>query len=674
MFTLLFLILIGMVRSQAVQELHTMSNAKFYGSYTVLSSDGLLLVSGGRSSSKVEVHEKNAGSWVYMGTLESDTSVRSISIAENKQTIVLGGEIVTVYGKNGTNWVIEDRLKTNVTRGPVHIRHNTIVVGNPSVYGLGETLVYTKNGLTWSLEARLIGSGYKGFMIHQGSSVALSADGNTLAIGSDFDNYGMGATWIFKKSDNTSLWEEETKIEGSDGQGKMVDLSADGNVLVVGGNKHVIIYVRSNTWQEYARLDVVGVSLSVSSDGNFLAVGGKLNGKVWVYKQSGELYFMKEFGGRKAVVSIAGDVLAVGSPKKGSVSIYTDYPVRREYVYDDNMNRSKSVSLYGDTVAVGQYEESGYIGSTVIYNRQTEGQWIRGEILLGTGATGLSAQGISVSLDDHTLAVGGFTDHSGVGATWIFTSADNIHWEQQAKIIATNTIGAANQGIAVSLKGNYLAIGGNADHNYTGAVWIYKRNGTIWNQEQKLVGSKSIGLAGQGISLSLSGDGTTVAIGGYYDNTTIGATWVFRRVNGMWFEEVKLIGSRYKGEVIYQGASVSLSHDGTIVAIGAPGDDQGKGATWIFSRGKKGIWQEEAKLTNPELSRQGQSVSLAPDGRVVAIGSMNATVVYGRNMKKWKQIGSVIDGKGASSVSLYNQEILATDSRIITNLTKPYNV
>lgn len=674
MFPLLFLILMVVVQSQTVQELRTMSNATLFGSYTILSSDGMILIAVGRETNIGEIYEKKMDGWQYKGNLENDTPIRSVSISEDKEKIVLGGDsgVVTVYGRNGTNWMIEDKLETNVTRGPIHVRHNTIVVGNPSVYGLGETLIYTKKS-DWSLDSRLVGSGYMGFMVHQGSSVALSADGKTLAIGADFDNYGMGATWIFTRADNSSSWVEETKIEGSDGQGKMVDISADGNVLAVSGNKHVFIYVRSNLWQLRSEIKVMGVSMSISADGNFLAIGGRRNGMVWVYKQSGELYFTKQFGGRKAVVSIAGDALAVGSPKKGSVSIYTNYTVRQEYMYDDSVNQTKSVSLYADTLAVGMYEESGYVGSTVIYNRQTDGEWIRGETLLGTDTKGLSAQGISVSLDDHVLAIGGFMDHSGIGATWVFTSTNNIHWVQQAKIVATNTIGAANQGIAVSLKGEYLAIGGNADNNYMGATWIYKRNGANWIQQQKLVGSKSIGLAGQGISLSLSGDGTTVAIGGYYDNTAIGATWIFRRVHDTWYEEVKLIGSRYIGEVIYQGASVSVSYDGMIVAVGAPGDNNDKGATWIFSRGKRGTWQEEAKLTNQELSKQGQSVNLSPDGRVVAIGSGNATVVYGRKGQKWKQIGATIEGQSAS-VSLYNNDLLATDSLVISNLTKPFVV
>jgi hypothetical protein len=69
--------------------------------------------------------------------------------------------------------------------------------------------------------------------------LALSSDGNTLAIGGPGDSVNIGATWIFTRSGNT--WTQQgsklvgTSYTGSPYQGASVALSADGNQLVIGG-------------------------------------------------------------------------------------------------------------------------------------------------------------------------------------------------------------------------------------------------------------------------------------------------------------------------------------------------------------------------------------------------------------------------------------------------------
>src|SRR5206468_12107718 len=73
----------------------------------------------------------------------------------------------------------------------------------------------------------------------QGSSVSLSADGNTGIIGGYGDNSNAGAAWVWTRSGG--VWTQQgTKLVGSGasgkaGQGTSVALSADGNTAIVGG-------------------------------------------------------------------------------------------------------------------------------------------------------------------------------------------------------------------------------------------------------------------------------------------------------------------------------------------------------------------------------------------------------------------------------------------------------
>jgi hypothetical protein len=78
---------------------------------------------------------------------------------------------------------------------------NTAVVGGPrdNAYS-GAAWVYTRGGTVWTQQGnKLVGTGAAGSAM-QGSSVALSADGNTAIAGALADNRGTGAAWVHIRS------------------------------------------------------------------------------------------------------------------------------------------------------------------------------------------------------------------------------------------------------------------------------------------------------------------------------------------------------------------------------------------------------------------------------------------------------------------------------------------
>ena len=204
---------------------------------------------------------------------------------------------------------------------------------------------------------------------------------------------------------------------------------------------------------------------------------------------------------------------------------------------------SVSLSSDGNTLAIGGpdniYNDI-YVGATWIFTRSGT-TWTQQAKLVGTDAIGYSTQGYSISLskDGNTLAVGGPYDNNLIGATWIFTRSGTT-WTQQAKLVGD----CSAQGWSVSLSsdGNTLAVGGPYDDGGMGSVLIFTRSGTTWTQQTKLVGSLSLGSPEQGRSVSLSSDGNTLAIGGPYDNNNIGAVWMFRRSGTTWTQQAKLVG------------------------------------------------------------------------------------------------------------------------------------
>ena len=336
----------------------------------------------------------------------------------------------------------------------------------------GAVWVYTRSGNSWTQQGnKLIGTGVVGYA-RQGWSVSLSADGNTAIVGGYYDNFGQGAAWVFIRS--AGVWTQQgNKLVGTGGtslayQGWSVSLSADGNTAIVGG---------------YGDNSNVGAA--------------------WVYTRSAGVW-----------------------TQQGSKLVGTGY------TGDALQGYNVSLSADGNTAIVGGNGDNSYAGAAWVHTRSA-GVWTQqGNKLVGTGYSGTSQQGKSVSLsaDGNTAIVGGYGDNSSVGAAWVHTRSAGVWTQQGNKLVGTGNTGAAQQGTSVSLSadGNTAIVGGSADNSNQGAAWVYTRSAGVWTQQDnKLVGTGGTSSASQGKSVSLSADGNTAIVGGNDDNSQQGAVWVF---------------------------------------------------------------------------------------------------------------------------------------------------
>ena len=179
----------------------------------------------------------------------------------------------------------------------------------------------------------------------------------------------------------------------------------------------------------------------------------------------------------------------------------------------------------------------------------------------------------------------------------------------------------SSDGTRVAIGAKYNdGTGSNAGH-----VRVYSESGGTWTQ----VGSDIDGEAANdysGTSVSMSSDGTRVAIGAYGNDGTgsaAGHVRVYSESGGTWTQ----VGSDIDGEAAndYSGWSVSMSSDGTRVAIGAYGND-GTGSTAghvrVYSE-SGGTWTQVGQDIDGEAANDysGRSVSISSDGTRVAIGA-----------------------------------------------------
>ncbi len=359
----------------------------------------------------------------------------------------------------------------------------------------------------------------------------------------------------------------------------------------------------------------------------------------------------------------------------------------------DYSGHSVSLSANGLVVAIGAFSnhDNGlYAGHVRIY-RDSSGTWTQvGSDINGEASQDFSGSSVSLSADGTIVAIGAYNNEGNgirAGHVRVYKDSSGI-WTQIGNDIDSEAADN-NSGYSVSINANGLIVAIGAPMNsgngrYAGHVRIYQNNAGSWTQ----IGNDIDGEAEydqSGRSVSISADGNTVAIGSPFncDNGfEAGHVRVYRNLAGTWTQ----IGNDIDGEAAgdQSGSSVSISADGTVVAIGAPFND-GNGIEAGHVRVYEniaGTWTQIGNDIDGEAGNDysGLSVSLCADGSVVAIGAPenngNGTRpgqvrIYQNIFGTWTQIGSDIDGEAILDNAGRSVSISADAS--VVAIGAPYN-
>ncbi len=304
-------------------------------------------------------------------------------------------------------------------------------------------------------------------------------------------------------------------------------------------------------------------------------------------------------------------------------------------------------------------------------------QWNQvGNDVDGVGTGDEFGGSVSLSDDGLVMAVGATRNDAtalDAGHVRVFQKINGA-WSQ----FGTDLNGAARNdlfGFSVSLSGDAstLAVGGignDAAGLNVGHVQIFENVGGTWSRIGSVINGEGLGdLFGN--SVSLSDDGTIVAIGGKENDgagSNHGHVRVFKNVNDIWTQVGADIDGENAGD--YSGYAVSISGNGSIVAIGAPGNDAG-GNNWGHVRVYKNVndtWIKVGVDIDGEANgdESGSSVSLSNDGSIVAIaarnndggGAQSGHVRVYKNMNDtWTKVGADIDGESSPDYSGYSVSI-----------------
>ncbi|MCP4350252.1 MAG: hypothetical protein GY795_32655, partial [Desulfobacterales bacterium] len=279
-----------------------------------------------------------------------------------------------------------------------------------------------------------------------------------------------------------------------------------------------------------------------------------------------------------------------------------------------------SVSISGNYAIAGAQHANGLCGSAYIFKRDETGWNQQTELIpTGTDITNFNSLfGRSVCISGDYAVVSSHDNDN--GSAYIFMK-EGASWIQQAKLTANDGSVGGFFGGSVSISGNYAVIGSPYDDDNgdkSGSVYIFIKEGATWTQQAKLTPGTDAGYQ-SGCSVSISGDYVIVgAIGdnenGYYS----GSAYIFKRDGTSWTQQAKLMPS--DGHIQSRfGYSVSMSGDYAIVGTSKPNNRPG-GFAYIFKRDGT-VWNEQTKLTADEdisdMDFFASSVSISGDYAVV---------------------------------------------------------
>jgi hypothetical protein len=405
-----------------------------------------------------------------------------------------------------------------------------------SVANSGAVYIFTRKGTTWAQQAfvKASNTGENDFF---GASIALSADGSTLAVGAEgessaatgiggdqLDNskVNSGAVYVFTRTD--AQWSQQAYVKASNTDagdifGLDVALSSDGSTLAVGAE---------------------GEASSASGiDGNQADNSGRLTGAVYVFSRTDSTWTQQAY--IKASNANANDFFGV----------------------------SLALSADGSTLAVGAcFEASSAKGIDGDQGDNTSPNSGAAYVFRRAGATWMQEAYVKAS-------------NAGVADNFGFSVA----LSPNGAILAVGADG--EESAAIGIDGSQTDNSASA----SGAVYVFKRAGATWIQQAYVKPSNTNSSDVFGISVALSSDATGVTTlmvgaqgedssavgidGNQLDNSTsaAGAAYVFVDATAQSWEQRTYLKASNTDVGDGFGSSVAVALGGSLVAVSAKNED-----------------------------------------------------------------------------------------------------
>ncbi len=400
-----------------------------------------------------------------------------------------------------------------------------------SVYSSGAVYVFTRRGDTWAQQAYVKAS-TPGEGDNFGSTVALSSDGNTMAVAAYYEP--SAATGVNGNQNDDSIPEA----------GAVYVLTRRGNAWSQQAYIKASNTGRAGVGGNFGDGDQFGYSMALSADGNTLAVGA-------ISEDSAAT----GVNGNQADDAADGSGAAYVFTRNGSTWSQQAYVKSSATGPNGLFGYSVALNGNGDTLAVAEYDADRGKGALYVLTR-SGGAWSHQARLQASNAERGDSLGYSLAIseDGNTIAAG---------------AAD-----EDCMTPGVNPTGC--------------------DHdqpldNSSGAAYVFVRNGSAWTEQAFIKASNPGKVDWFGARIGISGDGNTLAVGAQNEDSAArgingnqaddsapeaGAVYFFTRNGTTWTQQAYVKGSNTEASDEF-GSSIALSRDGRTMLVGARGEDSG---------------------------------------------------------------------------------------------------
>mgnify|MGYP001173182343 CR=1 FL=1 len=368
--------------------------------------------------------------------------------------------------------------------------------------------------------------------------------------------------------------------------------------------------------------DEFGISADISGD--YAIVGafqsddaGASTGSAYIFKRTGNTWTQQQklladdaaqtayFG---TSVAIDGDTVIVGATgvasNAGAAYIFTrtgnTWTQQQKIVPADltpNSQFGTSVDIQAETVVIGAWNhrvdgtQSTQYGAAYVWTRSGS-TWTQQQKLEHPSPVIFDGFGRSVSLAGNTIAVGvpgrELPSYNANGSVVVFTITGST-WSVQQEIVPSDPTSLAQFGRHVDNNGDDIIVGvpsqtvsGIAG---AGAVYVFRRTGSTWTQQQKII--EDTATSGSFFGTSVAIEGNTLLFGSTKPFVSgDGTVLVYKRTNSVWSLAQTLVSSdSATNKFAYKfGDSIGIDNGSVIIGeSGNPGSTTNEGAAYIFT-------------------------------------------------------------------------------------------